>query len=140
MRRLETGLATQLGPHWPGGVDLSYGQWQKVALARGFMRDAPLLLVLDEPTAALDAETEHGLFERFASAARERSDDGRITVLVSHRFSTVRMADLIVVLDGNRVAEVGSHERADGAARAVRGPVRGAGGVVSVSGQRPDSV
>ena len=106
----EAGLATQLGPHWPGGVDLSYGQWQKVALARGFMRDAPLLLVLDEPTAALDAETEHALFERFASAAREHSNDGRITVLVSHRFSTVRMADLIVVLDGNRVAEVGSHE------------------------------
>ncbi len=110
VRRLEAGLATQLGPHWPGGVDLSYGQWQKVALARGFMRDAPLLLVLDEPTAALDAETEHALFERFASAAREHSNDGRITVLVSHRFSTVRMADLIVVLDGNRVAEVGSHE------------------------------
>ena len=78
-----------------------FGQWQKLALARGFMRDEPLLLVLDEPTAALDAETEHALFERYAAAARPaRRDDGRITVLVSHRFSTVRMADLIVVLDG----------------------------------------
>ena len=109
VRRLETGLDTQLGPAWPGGVDLSFGQWQKVALARGFMRDTPLLLVLDEPTAALDAETEHALFERFAEAARHRSAEGRITVLVSHRFSTVRMADLIVVLDGAEVAEVGSH-------------------------------
>jgi ATP-binding cassette, subfamily B, bacterial len=110
VRRLETGLATQLGPSWPGGVDLSFGQWQKVALARGFMREDPLLLVLDEPTAALDAETEHALFERFAEAARTESADGRITVLVSHRFSTVRMADLIVVLDGAEVVEVGSHE------------------------------
>ena len=110
VRRLETGLETQLGPTWPGGVDLSHGQWQKVALARGFMREAPLLLVLDEPTAALDAETEHALFERFAEAARDRSGEGRITVLVSHRFSTVRMADLIVVLVGAEVAEVGSHD------------------------------
>ena len=110
VRRLETGLETQLGPSWPGGVDLSHGQWQKVALARGFMRAAPLLLVLDEPTAALDAETEHALFERFAEAARDRSGEGRITVLVSHRFSTVRMADLIVVLVGAEVAEVGSHD------------------------------
>src|SRR5260370_277782 len=62
--RLASGLDTQLGPTWPGGVELSFGQWQKLALARGFMRDEPLLLVLDEPTAALDAETEHALFER----------------------------------------------------------------------------
>jgi ATP-binding cassette, subfamily B, bacterial len=106
--RLPAGLDTQLGPTWPGGVDVSFGQWQKLALARGFMRDVPLLLILDEPTAALDAETEHALFERYAAAARNVSN-GRITVLVSHRFSTVRMADLIVVLDGARVAEVGSH-------------------------------
>jgi ATP-binding cassette subfamily B protein len=108
--RLPAGLDTQLGTTWPGGVEVSFGQWQKLALSRGFMRDHPLLLVLDEPTAALDAETEHALFEGFAAAARETNASGRITLLVSHRFSTVRMADLIVVLDGARVAEVGSHE------------------------------
>ena len=108
--RLKSGLNTQLGPTWPSGVDLSFGQWQKLALARGFMREEPLLLVLDEPTAALDAETEHALFERYAAAARAGNNpNGRITILVSHRFSTVRMADLIVVLDGARLAEVGTH-------------------------------
>ena len=110
---LTSGLATQLGPTWPGGVEVSFGQWQKLALARGFMRDRPLLLVLDEPTAALDAETEHALFERYAAVARggkQDTSDGRITILVSHRFSTVRMADQIVVLNGARVAEVGTHE------------------------------
>jgi len=106
--RLPAGLDTQLGPTWPGGVEVSFGQWQKLALARGFMRDEPLLLVLDEPTAALDAESEHALFERYAAAARGAT--GQITILVSHRFSTVRMADRIVVLDGARVAQVGSHE------------------------------
>jgi ATP-binding cassette subfamily B protein len=105
---LSHGLRTQLGNAWPEGVDVSFGQWQKLSLARGFMRDEPLLLVLDEPTAALDAETEHALFERYA--ARELGDVGGIVVLVSHRFSTVRMADLIVVLDGSRLAEVGSHD------------------------------
>jgi ATP-binding cassette, subfamily B, bacterial len=111
VERLASGLETQLGPTWPDGVEVSFGQWQKLALARGFMRDEPLLLVLDEPTAALDAETEHALFERYAAAAQHSANDsGRITVLVSHRFSTVRMADLIVVLDGARVVEVGTHE------------------------------
>jgi ATP-binding cassette, subfamily B, bacterial len=110
--RLTSGLDTQLGPTWPSGVELSFGQWQKQALARGFMRDQPLLLVLDEPTAALDAETEHALFERYAAAARSahEGDSGRITILVSHRFSTVRMADLIIVLDGARLVEAGTHE------------------------------
>ena len=108
--RLPSGLDTQLGPTWPGGVDVSFGQWQKLALARGFMRDRPLLLVLDEPTAALDAETEHALFERYAAAARDERADGRITILVSHRFSTVRMADIIVVMDGARVVEMGTHD------------------------------
>jgi ATP-binding cassette subfamily B protein len=107
---LPSGLDTQLGATWPNGVDVSFGQWQKLALARGFMRDAPLLLVLDEPTAALDAETEHALFERYAAAARHDRGEGQITVLVSHRFSTVRMADLIVVVDGARVTEVGTHD------------------------------
>jgi ATP-binding cassette, subfamily B, bacterial len=112
LARLNSGLDTQLGPTWPSGVELSFGQWQKLALARGFMRDQPLLLVLDEPTAALDAETEHALFERYAAATRGtgKSDSGRITVLVSHRFSTVRMADLIVVLDGAQLVEVGTHD------------------------------
>jgi ATP-binding cassette, subfamily B, bacterial len=110
VEHLTAGIETQLGPSWPEGVDVSFGQWQKLALARGFMRDKPLLLVLDEPTAALDAETEHALFERYSAAARGGSEEGRITVLVSHRFSTVRMADMIVVLDGSRVVESGSHE------------------------------
>ena len=110
LEKLPAGLDTQLGRTWPEGVDLSFGQWQKLALARGFMRDEPLLLVLDEPTAALDAETEHALFERYAAAARQDATSGRITVLVSHRFSTVRMADLIVVLDGARLVEMGTHE------------------------------
>ena len=111
--RLANGLSTQLGPTWPEGVEVSFGQWQKLALARGFMRDEPLLLVLDEPTAALDAETEHAVFERYAAALRRADQDsanGRISLLVSHRFSTVRMADLIVVLDGARVVEFGSHD------------------------------
>jgi ATP-binding cassette, subfamily B, bacterial len=107
---LPAGLRTQLGPTWHDGVDISYGQWQKLALARGFMRDEPLVAVLDEPTAALDAETEHQLFERYASRARQARQGGSMTILVSHRFSTVRMADVIVVLDGSQVAESGSHD------------------------------
>jgi ATP-binding cassette subfamily B protein len=109
VERLPQGLDTQLGPTWRDGVELSIGQWQKLALARGLMRGRPLVCVLDEPTAALDAETEHALFERFAAQSRTASAEGRITVLVSHRFSTVRMADLIVVLDGARVVEAGTH-------------------------------
>ena len=108
--RLPSGLETQLGPTWPGGVEVSFGQWQKLALARGFMRDRPVLLVLDEPTAALDAETEHALFERYAAAALGEINDGRITILISHRFSTVRMASLIAVMDGARLVEVGTHD------------------------------
>jgi ATP-binding cassette, subfamily B, bacterial len=106
---LSAGLATQLGATWPEGVDLSFGQWQKVALARGFMRSDPLLTILDEPTAALDAETEHALFERYAQEARAGRAHGRVTVLVSHRFSTVRMADLIIVVSDGKIAELGSH-------------------------------
>ncbi|MDP9352844.1 MAG: ATP-binding cassette domain-containing protein, partial [Chloroflexota bacterium] len=96
---------------WEGGVELSGGQWQKLALGRAMMREWPLLLVLDEPTASLDAQAEHELFERYAEAERRSAaSSGTVTVLVSHRFSTVRMADLIVVLDDGRVREVGSHE------------------------------
>ena len=103
-------LDTQLGSEYDGGVELSAGQWQKVALSRAMMREAPLLLVLDEPTASLDASTEHALFDRFSVQAREAAArNGAITVLVSHRFSTVRMADLILVVAGGRVTEVGTH-------------------------------
>ncbi len=112
LRSLPAGLDTQLGTRWPGGTDLSGGQWQRVALGRAMMRRRPLLLLLDEPTAALDADTEHRLFEHWTSAAaRLRRATGAITVLVSHRFSTVRMADLIVVLDHGRITETGSHDQ-----------------------------
>ena len=112
---LTNGLETQLGPNWPEGVEVSFGQWQKLSLARGFMRDVPLVLALDEPTAALDAETEHALFERYAGAVQREGGhgaaaNGRVTLLISHRFSTVRMADLIVVMDGARVVEFGNHD------------------------------
>jgi ATP-binding cassette, subfamily B, bacterial len=107
---LPGGLETQLGRAWHGGVDLSGGEWQRLALGRAFMREGPLLLVLDEPTAAIDAPTEHALFERFAAAARSGASRGTVTLLISHRFSTVRMADLILVLDGGRVVERGSHD------------------------------
>jgi ATP-binding cassette, subfamily B, bacterial len=107
--QLRDGLETQLGQQWDG-VDLSGGQWQRLALGRALMRDAPALLILDEPTAALDAPTEYALFERFARAAREGAAAGMITLLVSHRFSTVRMADVIVVLEDGHVREIGTHE------------------------------
>ena len=105
-------LATRVGHSFDGGVDLSSGQWQRLALGRGMMRDAPLLLVLDEPTASLDALTEAALFERYVQASRSAGRAaGAITLLVSHRFSTVRMADLILVLHGGKIAESGSHEQ-----------------------------
>jgi len=108
---LPSALATQLGKQFDDGVELSGGQWQKLALARALMREAPLLLLLDEPTASLDAHTEHALFERYAQGARRVATDvGAITLLVSHRFSTVRMADLIIVVEDGHVTEMGSHE------------------------------
>ncbi|HEX3699885.1 MAG TPA: ABC transporter ATP-binding protein [Phenylobacterium sp.] len=103
------GLDTLLGRKW-GGIDLSGGQWQKVALGRALMREDTLLAVFDEPAAALDASAEHDLFERFAAEARAPAAAGRATLLVSHRFSTVRMADVIAVLDAGRIVEVGPHE------------------------------
>jgi ATP-binding cassette subfamily B protein len=107
--RLPAGLETQLGRSWEDGVDLSGGEWQKLALARAMMRESPFLIIYDEPTAALDPQTEYALFEQIAANMRKNRADGRITLLVSHRFSTVRMADLIVVLSEGQVAEQGSH-------------------------------
>jgi ATP-binding cassette subfamily B protein len=106
---LPDGLGTRLGRSFTGGQELSGGQWQRLALARGMMRDVPLLLILDEPTASLDAITEAALFERYLSARRLAGRAGAITLLVSHRFSTVRMADLIIVLDQGRIAASGDH-------------------------------
>ena len=111
MGALPAGLVTQLGREFDGGVDLSTGQWQKLALARAMMREEPLVLLLDEPTASLDAATEHALFERFAGQARRAARrTGAVTLLVSHRFSTVRMADLILVVEGGRIVERGAHD------------------------------
>lgn len=105
---LPDGLRTQLGRTF-SGVELSEGQWQKLALARSRMRLQPLLYVLDEPTASLDAVSEHALFSQFVRSARKVASNGAITILVSHRLSTVRDADLIVVLEQGRVVELGSH-------------------------------
>ena len=111
LARLDDGLETQLGKSYADGTDLSGGQWQKLALGRAMMRETPLLLILDEPTSALDAQAEHNLFEEYAaSAKRVAKKTGAITVLVSHRFSTVRMADLILVVNDGRIQEAGSHE------------------------------
>lgn len=107
--RLPRGDRTELGNGF-GGVDLSEGQWQKVALARACMRVGPLLFVLDEPTASLDAPSEHAIFARYAARSRRIADEGgAITVIVSHRFSTVAGADLILVMDRGRLVESGSH-------------------------------
>jgi ATP-binding cassette subfamily B protein len=107
---LPVGLDHQLGQQWPGGVNLSEGQWQKVAMARAMMRRHPVLLLLDEPTSGLDPHAEHALFDLFAGVAAETaSRSGAIALFVSHRFSTVRMASHIIVLAGGRVVEQGDH-------------------------------
>jgi len=103
MEKLSAGWETPLTRTFAGGVDLSGGEWQKVATARAAMRDAALV-ILDEPTAALDAQAEHELFTRFRQLA-----EGRTVLLISHRFSTVRMADRVLVLEGGRIVEAGSH-------------------------------
>jgi len=104
-QRLAGQYDQMLGKRFEGGVDLSGGEWQKVALARAYMRDAQLL-ILDEPTAALDARAEYEVFLRFSELTK-----GRMAVLISHRFSTVRMADRIVVLKGGELVEQGTHKR-----------------------------
>ncbi len=101
---LPQGYETLLGKMFQDGEELSIGQWQKIALARAFMRRAPIV-VLDEPTSALDAQAEFEVFEQFRQLMR-----GRSTILISHRLSTVRMADRIYVLDGGRIIESGSHD------------------------------
>ncbi len=101
---LPDGYDTQLGRWFRGGVNLSIGQWQKIALARGFMRDAQLL-ILDEPTSSLDVQSEHEVFERFRELTRDK-----MAILISHRFTTVRMADRILVIDGGQIIENGTHE------------------------------
>jgi len=104
IERLPEGYEAWLGRRWEKGHELSGGEWQKVALSRAFMRDAEVL-ALDEPTASLDAEAEYQVFQRFGELTA-----GKIAVLISHRFSTVRMATRIVVIEGGRITEVGSHE------------------------------
>lgn len=101
--RLPAGYQQMLGRRFEGGLDLSGGQWQKIALARAYLRDAQLL-ILDEPTASLDAPSEHEVFDRFADLT-----SGKMALLISHRFSTVRMADSIMVLENGRISEAGSH-------------------------------
>jgi ATP-binding cassette subfamily B protein len=104
IRKLPKGYDQTLGSRFEGAVDLSGGEWQKMALARAYLRDAQVL-ILDEPTAALDARSEHEVFERFAELTK-----GKMSLLISHRFSTVRMADRILVLEGGRIAEQGKHD------------------------------
>ncbi len=106
IRALPKGIETQLGHWFKDGTELSGGQWQKIALARAFMREEADILVLDEPTASLDAEAEHAIFDRFRQLAQ-----GRTTILISHRFSTVRMADRIIVIEAGEVVEDGAHDQ-----------------------------
>ena len=119
---LAKGIETPLGRWFQDGVELSGGQWQKVALARGFMREQADILVLDEPTAALDAEAEHAVFERF-----EELSQGKTTLIISHRFPTVRMADRILVLENGGIAEDGTHDALLARGQDVRAPLLDAG-------------
>ena len=125
--QLPGGFEQMVGRRFDGGLDLSGGEWQKFALARAYMRDAQLL-ILDEPTATLDARAEYEVFQRFAELTR-----GRMAVLISHRFSTVRMADRILVLADGQIQEQGSHSELLADQRTLRGVVRAAGSGVSVN-------
>ena len=104
IKDLQDGYETQLGKRFKKGQELSGGQWQKVALARAYMKDA-MVMVLDEPTSALDAKAEYEVFERFIDLTK-----GKTSIIISHRFSTVRMADRILVLENGRILELGTHE------------------------------
>jgi ATP-binding cassette subfamily B protein len=106
---LDSGLDTPIGWTFRNGRDLSGGQWQKLALARGSLRERPLVMVLDEPTASLDAQAEAALFSRLAKTARRATAGDAVTVFISHRFPSARIADLILVLDQGTIAEVGDH-------------------------------
>lgn len=109
--RLPLDLRTQLGTRFAAGTDLSGGQWQRLALARAFMRTEPILMLLDEPTAALDPDGERAIYTEYTAAARRIADaNGGITILVSHRFSTARMADLILVMQDGTITESGTHD------------------------------
>ncbi|MSR88331.1 MAG: ABC transporter ATP-binding protein [Candidatus Margulisbacteria bacterium] len=105
IEELPQGIETQLGRWFNAGMELSGGQWQKIALSRGFMREDADILILDEPTAALDAEAEQAVFQRFSTLTK-----GKTSLLISHRFPTVRMADRIVVIEGGQILEEGTHE------------------------------
>jgi len=105
IRKLPQGYEQLLGLRFEGGVDLSGGEWQKIALARAYFRDAQLV-ILDEPTASLDARSEYEVFQQFAELT-----EGKTALLISHRFSTVQMADRIVVLENGKIAEQGSHRQ-----------------------------
>ena len=124
--KLPNGYDQMIGRRFEGGVDLSGGEWQKFALARAYMRDAQLL-ILDEPTATLDARAEYEVFRRFAELTQ-----GRMAVLISHRFSTVRMADRILVLEDGQIREQGTHNQLRGSGRPLRGTVRTASGGLSL--------
>ena len=126
--KLPSGYEQMLGRRFDGGVDLSGGEWQKVALARAYLRDAQVL-ILDEPTSALDARSEFEVFQRFAELTA-----GKMALFISHRFSTVRMADRIVVLENGRIAEEGDHEALTSSGRPLRGDVRDAGCELSIAG------
>jgi len=105
IQRMERGFGTQLGSWFKGGKELSTGQWQKMALSRAFMRMSADVLVLDEPTASMDAAAEAELFAYFKEHTK-----GRTSILISHRFSTVRQADRIGVIEHGRITEYGTHE------------------------------
>ena len=111
--RLPGGYEQMLGRRFHAGVDISGGEWQRLALARAYLRDAQVL-ILDEPTAALDARSEYEVFARFAELT-----EGKMTLFISHRFSTVRMADRIVLLRNGQIAEEGNHHQLHCSRRAI---------------------